>query len=150
MGALHRIGPVVPLLVGAAGMVGAYQLSLGPLDRPGPGMWPFIVATVITVTAFILLFTDIAEDYESFDRASVRVVLGLVGLAVFIVAFQALGLLLPGTLMLLLWLRLFAREPWRLAVPLAVLGAGGLYLLFDQVLGVPFPDDAVLTVFGLG
>lgn len=62
----------------------------------------------------------------------------------FIVLFQEIGFLVPAVLMLLVWLRLFAREPWRWALPLAVIGAVVFHLVFVEALGVPFPDDIVL------
>lgn len=141
---LYRIAPLVLLLFGIAAMLQARDLSLGRFDAPGPGLWPFIVATLLTVTAVILLFIDDPDDYEPFTGGAVGIMLGLLCLGVFIVLFQEIGFLIPATLMLLVWLRLFAREPWRLAVPLAVIGAVAFHLVFVEALGVPFPDDILL------
>jgi putative tricarboxylic transport membrane protein len=141
---LHWLGPLVPLLVGAYAMYEAYSLSLGELSNPGPGLWPFIVAAVVVGTAAALLFIDHPDDYETWTRSTLRIVGGLVSLGIFILLFQAIGFLIPSVLMLLLWLRLFAEEPWKLAVPLAFGGALVLYLLFETALGVPFPDGVLL------
>ena len=141
---LYRIAPLVLLLFGAVAMLQARDLSLGELSAPGPGLWPFIVAGVLTLTALVLLFIDDPADYEPWTRGTAGIGLGLISLGVFIVLFQAIGFLVPAVLMLLFWLRLFAREPWKWAVPLAVIGAVVFHLGFVEALGVPFPDDIVL------
>ena len=141
---LYRIAPLVLLLFGAVAMLQARDLSLGQLDAPGPGLWPFIVAGLLTLTALVLLFIDDPADYEPWTRGTAGIALGLISLGVFIVLFQEIGFLVPAVLMLLFWLRLFAREPWKWAVPLAVIGAVVFHLVFVEALGVPFPDDIVL------
>ncbi|RBY74844.1 tripartite tricarboxylate transporter TctB family protein [Blastococcus sp. TF02-09] len=141
---LYRLAPLVLLLFGVTAMLQARDLSLGELSAPGPGLWPFIVASLLSLTALVLLVIDDPADYEPWTRGTAGIGLGLVSLAVFIVLFEQIGFLVPATLMLLFWLRLFAREPWKWAVPLAVIGAVVFHLLFAEGLGVPFPDDIVL------
>jgi putative tricarboxylic transport membrane protein len=145
---LHRISPLLVLAVGIAALVGAVGLSLGSLTAPGPGLWPFVVALLLAGTALVLVVVDDPEDYEPFTGGSARIAGGLAGLAVFVAAFEVVGFLLPAFLMLLLWLRVFGREPWGWALGLAVAGSVGLYLLFDTVLGVRFPDDVVSGLVG--
>ncbi|MBK5250837.1 MAG: tripartite tricarboxylate transporter TctB family protein [Actinomycetales bacterium] len=141
---LHWLGPLVPLLVGLYTMYEAYNLSLGELRNPGPGLWPFIVSTVVVGTAAALLFIDHRDDYETWTRGTLIIIGGLVSLGIFILLFEAIGFLVPAVLMLLLWLRLFAQESWKWALPLAVGGALVLYLIFDTALGVPFPDGVLV------
>jgi putative tricarboxylic transport membrane protein len=148
MGQLHRIGPLLVLAVGVAALAGSFALSLGALTAPGPGLWPFVVALLLTGTGLVLLVVDDPADYEPFTRSSARIAGGLAGLAVFVAAFEMIGFLLPAFLMLLLWLRVFGREPWRWALGLAIAGSVGLYLLFDTALGVRFPDDVVAGLVG--
>jgi len=147
-GQLHRLGPLVVLGVGVAALVGAAGLSLGELTEPGPGLWPFIVALLLTGTSLVLVVIDDPADFEPWTRSSARIAGGVVGLAVFILAFEAIGFLLPAFLMLLLWLRVFGGESWRWSLGLGLAGSVGIYLLFDQLLGVPFPDDVVAGVVG--
>lgn len=141
---LHRLGPVVPLLLGVYALYASYQLSLGQLNAPGPGLWPFLVALLVTVTAAALLVIDDPDDYEPWTRGTATIVGGLVSLGIFIVLFQAIGFLIPAVLMLLVWLKIFAEEPWRWAVPLALGGALVLHLVFVEAFGVPFPDGPLL------
>ncbi len=142
---LHRLGPAVPLLVGGYALWKAYGLGLGELTTPGPGLWPFGVSLLVVAVCLVLLVIDDPDDYESWTLGTARIVGGLFSLGVFIVLFEALGFLLPAVLMLLLWLRLFGGESWRWAVPLALGGALGLYLIFVTGLGVPFPEEILLS-----
>ncbi|CCG01405.1 tripartite tricarboxylate transporter TctB family protein [Blastococcus saxobsidens] len=145
---LHRLAPALLLVFGLAAMYGAYQLGLGELQAPGSGLWPFIVASLMALTALLLLFIDDPDDYEQWNRNALRIAGGLLSLAAFIVLFETIGFVIPAFLMLLLWLRLFAKEPWRWAVPLAVGGALVFYLLFDVALAVPFPDGILFAGTG--
>ncbi|WP_219415095.1 tripartite tricarboxylate transporter TctB family protein [Pseudonocardia nigra] len=147
-GQLFRLGPLVVLAVGVAAVVGAIGLSLGELTAPGPGLWPFIVSVVLTGSALALLLLDDPEDYERWTGGTARIVAGIAGLGVFIAVFEVVGFLLPAFLMLLLWLRIFGRESWRWSLGLALAGSIGMYLLFDQALGVPFPDDVIAGLVG--
>lgn len=140
---LHRVGPLVPLLLGLYALVAAYRLSLGELTDPGPGLWAFMVAILITATGAILMVIEDPDDYEPWTRGTAHIAAGLVSLGVFIALFQALGFLIPAVLMLLLWLKVFGEEPWRWAVPLAVGGAVVLHLVFVEALGVPFPEGPI-------
>ena len=142
---LHRLGPLIPLLVGGYALWKAYGLGLGELTNPGPGLWPFGVSLLVVAVCLILLVIDDPDDYESWTLGTARIVGGLFSLGVFIVLFEALGFLIPAVLMLLLWLKLFGDESWRWAVPLAAGGALGLYLLFVTGLGVPFPEGVLLS-----
>jgi putative tricarboxylic transport membrane protein len=149
-GQLYRLGPLIVVAVGVGALAGSVALSLGELTAPGPGLWPFVVALLLTGTGLVLLVVDDPADYEPFTRNSARIAGGLAGLAVFVVAFEVVGFILPAFLMLLLWLRVFGGESWRWAVGLALVGSVGLYLLFDTALGVRFPDDVVAGLVGGG
>ena len=146
VGQLHRLGPLVLLVLGLYALVTAYQLSLGELTNPGPGLWPFMVALLITASAAALLIVDDPHDYDPWTRETARIAGGLVSLGVFIALFQLLGFFLPAVLMLLLWLKVFGEEPWRWAVPLAIGGAVAFHLVFVEALGVPFPQGPLLSL----
>lgn len=135
----HRAVPLAVALVGLAGIAAAIELSLGDLTSPGAGLWPFTASALVTITAAILLFADRAEDYEPWTRGSARVAAGIAGLGLFIVLFQVLGFPIAACCALLFWLKVFADEPWRWALPLAVGGAAAMHVLFVVALGVPFP-----------
>lgn len=147
-GQVHRLGPLLVLALGVSAVLGSVALSLGELTQPGPGLWPFLVACLLTGTAAVLLVVDDPADYEAWTGGTARIVGGLVGLAVFILAFEAIGFVLPAFVMLLVWLRVFGGESWRWALSLAVLGSVGMHLLFVEALGVPFPDGVLAGLGG--
>lgn len=144
----HWLRRLVPLLLVAAGVsavIGSWQLSLGELNSPGPGLWPFIVSVAATMAAVALMLFPDAAVPEAWTRRTAAIAGGVGSLCVFVVLFEAIGFLVPAFLMLMLWLRAFGREPWRWTVPLAVGGAVVLHVVFAGLLGVPFPDDIVVT-----
>jgi putative tricarboxylic transport membrane protein len=145
---LHRLAPLALVILGVAALLGARGLGLGELRSPGPGLWPFMVALLLTGTAVLLLFIDDPDEYEPWTRGTLGIALGLVSLGVFILLFQTIGFAVSAVLMLLFWLRIFAKEPWRWAVPLAVLGALVFHLLFVEALAVPFPDGLLFAPAG--
>lgn len=139
---------LAPMAVLVFGVVAAWMsigLSLGSLTEPQPGLWPFIVSIVIVATAAVLLFTDDPAAYERWGGGTFRVAAGVAGLACFVVLFQLVGFLLSAGLLLLAWMRLHGREPWKLAVPLAVAGAVALQVLFVDLFGVPFPETLIVV-----
>ena len=145
---LYRLAPLLLLVLGVAALLGARSLGLGELSAPGPGLWPFLVAILLSGTAVVLLFIDDPTEYERWNRSTVRIAGGLLSLAVFILLFETIGFVIPAMLMLLFWLRLFAKEPWRWALPLAVVGALVFHLLFVEALAVPFPDGILFAGTG--
>ncbi len=145
---LRRLAPLVLLALGVAALLTARGMGLGQLTAPGPGLWPFIVAVLLTLTAAVLLFLDPAEDYEPWTAGTVRILVGLVGLAVFILLFETIGFVIPAFVLLTLWLRFFGEESWRMALVLAATGSLVLYLVFVTALGVPFPEGPIDRLIG--
>jgi putative tricarboxylic transport membrane protein len=124
------------------------DMGLGELTAPGPGLWPVVVAALLTATSVALLFLDPAEDYEPWTAATAKIVAGLAGLALFVVLFDTIGFVVPAFLLLFAWLRLLAGESWRMALVLAVAGSIALHLIFVVALGVPFPAGPVDQLLG--
>jgi putative tricarboxylic transport membrane protein len=141
----RRLVPLVLVAAAISAVIGSWRLSLGELNSPGPGLWPFIVSVAVAITAAILaLFPDSVVP-EAWTRRTAGIAGGVGSLCVFVVLFESIGFLIPAFLMLMLWLRAFGREPWRWTIPLAVGGAVMLHVIFAGLLGVPFPDDIVVT-----
>lgn len=146
-GVRRRIPPLILLLVGIAAVVESIQLSLGALNSPGPGLWPLIVSAALVVTAALLTLFPDASVHEAWTRQTLAIAGGVGSLGIFVILFQAIGFVIPAFLLLLLWLRVFAHEPWRWALPLAVGGAVVFNIVFVELLGVPFPDDVAVSAF---
>lgn len=145
---LRRLAPLLLLALGVAALVTARGMGLGELTAPGPGLWPAVVAALLTGTAAALLFLDPAEDYEPWTAGTARIAAGLVGLALYVVLFVAIGFVIPTFLLLAAWLRFFGDESWRMALFLGVAGALVMHLVFVIALGVPFPAGPVDQLLG--
>ncbi len=148
---MHRLGAVIPLLIGVFLVVRSYQLSLGSFTQPEPGLWPFLVGVVLVVSSGVLLFTERSgEDYERFTGRVLYIGLGLASLGAFIVGFAYLGFILPAFLTLAFWLRFLGDESWGMTLGLSALFTAVFYVLFVSLLEVPFPDDVVAVLWGGG
>jgi putative tricarboxylic transport membrane protein len=130
----------------AAGLY-ALSLPLGTFAQPGSGLWPLIVSIVLTVCALLLLVTENdPSDYESAVARTVVAVFGFLLLAAFIVGFQFVGLTIPSLVLIFVWLRWLAGEPWRLAL-LVSIGATALFVtVFVVLLSVPVPNDPIVSL----
>ena len=148
MSRIYRLGSIVALAVSVFFVASAYQLSLGSLTEPRPGLWPFLVGLAMAASSVALLFTDDREDYQRFTGRFRFIIFGLLSLAAFIVAFAFLGFILPGFLTFVFWLRFLGEEPWGRALGLAALFTALFYILFVLLLRVPFPDDVVAMLWG--
>lgn len=143
----RRIAPLVLLALGVGAAAGSWQLKLGTLHNPAPGLWPFAISLAIVLSAAALIVWPGHEPLEAWGRRSVSVMAGIASLAAFIVLFELVGFFIPAVLMLLLWLRVFGRESWRWTAVFAAAGPAVLYVIFDRLLGVPFPADLALDAF---
>lgn len=145
---MYRLASILPLLLGIASLAyAASTLSLGKLTAPGPGLWPFLISVGIATCAVVLLIVDRpGVEYERFSERVRLVGLAVTALAVFIVLFSFIGLVIPGSLLLIMWLRVISGESWRTAILVAVGCTLGFYILFGYLLGVPLPDNAFLPV----
>lgn len=141
---IHRLPGLILLAVSAYFAWEAFRLGLGEARRVGPGLWPFMICAFTGATAATLLVVDNRSDYEAWTRRSLRLMLGIVALALFIVAFGLIGFVIPAAGLMLFLLRFFAAEPWRLAIPVALATAVCLYLIFVVALGVPFPAGPIV------
>ena len=145
---LRRVAPALLLALGVAALVTARGMGLGELTAPGPGLWPGVVAALLTATAVALLFLDPADDYEAWTAGTARIAVGLAGLALFVLLFETIGFIIPAFLLLAGWLRFFGDESWRMSLFLALAGAVVLHLVFVIGLGVPFPAGPVDQLLG--
>lgn len=141
----RRIPAVVLLGLGAGAALVASQMPIGSPTAPGPGLWPLTVSALLVLFGGLLVLTGDHEGQERWGRNAFTVIGAIASLAVFIVLFSRMGFTVPAIVMTLLWLRVFGRERWRTAVPLAVAAPVLLYLLFDEFLGVRLPWDLLMS-----
>lgn len=145
--AKRSIAPAVLLVLGVGAGIGSWQLRLGSLQHPEPGLWPFATSLLVTLSALVLLIRPDPDPGEEWTRKSWSLGAGIGILAAFILLFGAVGFLIPAVLMVGVWLRAFGGESWRYTLILAIGGPAILYVIFNNLLGVPLPDDVLLRAF---
>lgn len=136
---ISLIGPLIMLAAGLTFAVGAVvTLDLGSFRRMGPGAFPLLVGSILTVLAALGTIQSLRTPTEV-ERADPIAVLGVfAGVAAFAFLTPIFGVL-PATAV-----AVFAtgsaipgfRWPLRLALAGAV--ALGVWLIFVQGLGMPF------------
>ena len=68
----QTVGALVGIAIGVAGAVLSSGYGLGSIEKPGGGMWPFVVSVVIAALSAVLLVTGRRlTDSEAFTRSSV-------------------------------------------------------------------------------
>ena len=133
---------LVALGFGVAAAHQAARLPFGTVHNPGAGFVPWLLALVFTLLALLLVVQSVARPPgPSGDAAGhVRNVIALlVALALYVVLLEPVGYPLVTFLLVLFMLRVLEPHPWPLALGLAVLAAGGSYVLFAVWLSVPLP-----------
>jgi putative tricarboxylic transport membrane protein len=140
--AVRYLGSLTTLAIGAVAVVLSTRLGVGSLRQPEPGLWPVIVSGGVCLFALTSLLDD-RQDHDPESLPMRRMVAGVAALALFVLAFQHLGLLVPTFLTITVWLRSLAGESWRLSLGIGAGATAALWLVFARLLGVPFPPGVL-------
>jgi TctA family transporter len=65
----------------------------------------------------------------------------------FMASMATIGLIPTSPLFIIAFMRLEAREPWRIVIPYALAAVTFVYFVFDQLLTIPWPQTLVGTTF---
>src|SRR5699024_1690910 len=125
----EMIARVVTLVVlggfGVFAFVASWEVGLGSMPNSGPGLWPMITSVGIVIPAIALVFADRNADYEPWSRKSLRLVLALAVLFLYVPVFLTAGFLFSSFVLLLVWLRWFGGESWRSTLLVAAASSAG-------------------------
>jgi len=134
------VGALVGLAIGVGGALMSWNYGLGDLQKPGPGMWPFIVSVVIAVLSGLLLLIGRGlDDSEAFSRSSVLPIVGVATFLLFAVLLPLTGFEVPALVMCVVWLKFLGGESWRNTAIISVATVAAFYLLFLYGLRIPLP-----------
>jgi len=61
----------------------------------------------------------------------------------FLMSMALIGLIPTVPLFVILFMRVEGREPWRIVLPLAAIMCVFIYVLFDQLLAIPWPPSVL-------
>jgi len=124
----------------------AYELALGTVREPGAGLIPFGVAALLGLMSvrlcFKALFKAMQEDAEKQTLKGIdwgRIVLVLLTLIGYGIAFTALGFHICTFLLMVVLLGVMGRLKWWVAISISLLTTVGAYAIFEAWLGCVFP-----------
>ena len=136
-------------------MAFSYKYGLGELNNPGPGLLPFLVATLLLLFSSFLILRSffesasknevVKEEKDQFNRG--RIILVFVSLFVYAFLLEMLGYLIDTFLLLVLLFWCTGIKRWSLMLILSGLTVFGTYFLFNY-LEVRFPMGIINLIFG--
>lgn len=133
---------VLVLFAVAAAVESARLLPYGVVRNPGPGFFPWWLALSLGLLSLVLLGQTLlgrsAPDAAA-ARRSGKVVGVLAVLTVYALVLEPLGYPIATFVLVLFMLRVTEPQRWPVALGLALLAAGGSYLVFAVWLSVPLP-----------
>ena len=141
VGAQARVAGLAALALGIAAAFGSWDLGVGSLTNPGPGLWPLVVSAVLIIAGAVVAVRP-GEGAEAIGRDAWVVVVACLSLVVFTAVIRVVGLELPTIALLAFWMRVFGGEPWRTTVAVSVGVTVVVYVVFILALGVALPHLA--------
>ena len=123
----------------------SYRFGLGSAFSPGPGYFPFFAALVAGIVSGYLLFKAMrtapsAEQSVSISKTGLyNVTMSLSAMVVYAFFLQSIGFVVGTFLLMVIFLRLVARQRWLTTLIVAVSIVIGAHILFNVLL------DAQLT-----
>ena len=143
----ERLAAAALFLVGFGGAIGAWQIGFGSFQSPGPGFFPFWLATLLTVTCLAFYLRNLGADFlpvALWTRGSWRRPLkAACVMFVYVFMIGLLGFISSTALMFVAWLRIVEHSSWKSAALLVVIGTTCLYL-FTKLLTIPLPKGILI------
>ncbi len=134
------VAAAVLLGVGIVAAIASWQLGVGEPADPGPGLWPLIVSVGLVVFAAVLVVRSHPTGAEErFGRDSLVVVGAVLSLLAYAFLFEQVGFEIPTIALLVLWLKGFGRESWKVTATVSVGATAVVYLLFITGLDMSLP-----------
>lgn len=138
----ERLGGLFFLLVGCAGLVFSLKLPMGKFIEPGPGIFPAILSTLLSISGvFICLSAKIPKKTKG-EKESGRIskpLLIVLFTGAFIGTLGHLGYLLASFLYLLGLFALVSRLRIFISLGLSATIAAASWYLFGNFLGINLP-----------
>ena len=141
VGAQARVAGLAALALGIAAAFGSWDLGVGSLTNPGPGLWPLVVSAVLVITGAVVAVRP-GDGAEPIGRDAWVVVVACLSLVAYTAVIGVVGFELPTVVLLAFWLRVFGGEPWRTTIAVSLGVTVVVYAVFILALGVALPHLA--------
>jgi putative tricarboxylic transport membrane protein len=138
------------IIIGLAVMVVSYQMSLGTLHTPGPGLLPFLLGSLLIVVSLPILIGSLllfrktvpesraAEIWAGVEFKNVLII--IISLVAYALLLEKLGFILTAFLFLFVLFATFDFQRWLFALGVSSVTIFITYILFNVVLRVELPS----------
>jgi putative tricarboxylic transport membrane protein len=139
------------LVFAAAYLAWAFLLPFGTAGRPGAGLYPVLLGTVLLGLSVILLVQSAAgklkEITEKFPKGPGLRRVGVLTAVLFLFAsaFEHLGFVICSAVLVGAALRLFGLSHWGKVVFISAVTSIVFYFLFTNLLEVPLPLGSLFS-----
>ncbi|MDU4961967.1 MAG: tripartite tricarboxylate transporter TctB family protein [Sporomusaceae bacterium] len=124
------------------------KLSLGSVKEPGPGFFPFVCGTGITLLCLIWFAVNPRVEKEAAPLwekgAWVAPVIAMALITLYTLGLETLGYYTSTFLFLIAWQLGIVREKWLKTGTIAIVGTAVMYVLFGYLLGIPVPAGLLI------
>jgi len=134
--------------------IGCMQLKLGTLQKPGPGLFPSLIAAALLLSTAVHLYKVFSKREEKSDRPEDGARMNLrawAGLAVCVVAYPILMMYLDfvlSTFVTVFAMLLVLRyKTWPVCLFVSLFTAVVFFVVFAMLLGVVLPSGSIETFF---
>ncbi len=135
------------ITIGLGVMTVSYQMSLGTLHAPGPGLLPFILGTLLLIVSLPILINSLAVSPEELgdpegiwsgiDFKNVLITVG--SLVAYSLLLEKIGFFIAAFLFLFVLFSLFDSRRWIFALAVSFITVSATYALFALILQVELP-----------
>jgi putative tricarboxylic transport membrane protein len=142
----ERVGSFFWTAVGLISVYGSFQVGLGTLREPGPGLLTFLAGCFISIIAVIDIVKSFFQKKEWAKLSTLwaelnwhRSLIVLLITTGFILLLERLGFFLSGFLVMFSLFKWVERLSWGKAIMFPAVTLGLTYLLFDVLLKLNLP-----------
>jgi putative tricarboxylic transport membrane protein len=142
----ERLSLLMWLAVAAAICFGSVRLSLGALQKPGPGFFPFLAGAVLGLFSLLSLlqsFKGPPEDEKAEvwpkARRALRIASVILALILYAIGMNYLGFTLSTLIFLGFLLRGIDPQRWVVVLAVSIFGTTFSYGIFQFWLGAQLP-----------
>ena len=135
------------LLFGIYFTIESYSLGLGEWSRPGPGYFPFgagLLFGILSLSVFVKALRRVAPSEISIQSSErlhwQNMVLILFGMLAYTLLLKRIGFVLCTFLLVVLFIRVIAKERWFKSIMTALVVTLTFHLFFNILLNAQLPS----------
>jgi putative tricarboxylic transport membrane protein len=122
------------------------RLALGTIGNPGPGLFPFVAGSILSILSVVLLYRSFKTHDQAAKepvfanlRGTARAAFVFVALLFYALTMEYLGFVVATFILLASLLWVVGQKAWYVAAPVAALTSLLAYGIFNTGLGADLP-----------